>query len=1103
MAAQHVARVLQSPPFVRSPRLQRFLAFLVEETLAGRSAQLKEYTIAVGVYGKPEFEPGTSAVVRVEAGRLRKLLLEYAVEYGEADAIVLEVPKGSYVPVFRTKPSPETPAGGEAVTTAPLLPWSVAAERRHVTVLSCALSNERQTQKDAATEDWLTSFDVFHSKCVSVAQRHGGSVEGTASDRIMVYFGWPSALEDAAGRALTAAVDLMAEAQTAFATSSLGVRIGAATSEVVIREQSREAACARPAVIGEAPSLATQILLRAPLNGILVAEATRRLTGAAFELIPSGQLELPGQPPILLWRLLRAQRVLSRFRASHPAAGVPLVGRREEAALIASRWQLALEGEGQGVRITGEAGIGKSSLAESVLGQIASAGALMRLQCSPHHTNSALYPFVELIKSEVEKQALESGLPGGSLEGYCRRYDLTEPLDAALLAVLLSRPGDGVLRSVSAGRQKDMTLRLLARLVASQASRRPSVLLIEDIHWADPTTLEVVQEILRLASGMRLLVLLTSRDEAAGVSPQQTNLTSIRLTRLPKRECNELIDRMVSDTQVSAQARSLILEKAEGIPLFLEELTKLVLGADESRMREPPIPASLSGLLAAQLDRLGETRGIAQWAAVIGREFTAGMLALVAGVSAKDIDAALDQLLAAGVIVRVGSEDSNLFAFRHALLRDAAYGSLLESSRRELHSRVAGLLIDSFPQVATRHPELIASHLTDGGRVEDAIPFWVDAGRKAAGRYALAEATADFRLALESIGALPPTPGKSARRLEVLIELGLVIRTARGYGDGELLDIYSQARSLAAELGDRQQLANAVYGLWTHAAGTGKWRTAVELAVEFEALSREAHDSQWAVEALRLLGASAAFMGELATARGHFERALAIYDTARHGPVFGFDPGAVSAAYLAWTVWHLGDAWEAKRYAAQALAMAEATGHPPTLAVVLSWLIFYAVCTRDLDAIVAYNGRLQAVCAERDCRYWEPFGAACAEWAGFIRDGADRHLEPLLVGAKGFRERYFTSCLLLLAADVCLTLRRPLRGLEIVSAARQFVVAHDERVWESECSRYEAELLLQSERPDIGRAKELLRQASRIARAQGARTLEQRALESLRRLRPS
>lgn len=1118
--AQHVTHVLQSPPFARAPRMQRFLSFLVDEMLAGRSAQLKEYTIAVAVYDKPpEFEPGASAGIRVEAGRLRKLLMAYSMEHGYADSVVLEIPKGSYVPQFRrrTKPTDEAPVVGREVggdtaseptervgSASPTPHWAVPAERRQVTVLSCAICDDRDLIQGSAGQELLTSYDAFYEQCAAAAAQHGGTVDGAASDRVIIYFGWPNALEDAAGRALTAALDMLAVAQpgTGTGASSPGVRIGVATSDVIIRDVSAEkTGRAKPAVVGEAPVLATKILQRAPLNGILVAEGTRRLTGAAFELIPAGQLEGTSEPPELIWRLLKPRQALTRYRASHVGAQQILVGRREEAALLESRWRLALEGEGQGALITGEAGIGKSKLAEAVLERFAVEGAALRLQCSPHHTNSTLYPFVELIKREIAEANEHGGSLEGRLDDFRRQFDLDRPLDGALLDALLARSENEALRSISAGKQKDLTLGLLTRMLAAQASSRPTAVLIEDVHWADPTTLELVQDVLRMASSTRLLVLLTSRQELqAGCVPQTT---SIRLTRLPRRESNELIDRMVSDARLPADARTLILEKADGVPLFLEELTKLVLGADERRMRESRIPESLSGLLTSQLDRLGRTRSIAQLASIVGREITAGTLALAASCPVREIEMALDQLAAAGIMVRAGREDSEVFSFRHALLRDAAYGSILEPTRRELHLRVARLLIASFPQIVAAHPEVIAHHLADGGRPEDAIPHWIDAGHKAAGRYALAEAITDFRLALAALRALPASFADRERELQVLFDLGLAIRTARGYGDRDLLEIYQSARALAAQSGNLAQLANAVYGLWTHAAGKGEWRTAMELAMEFERLTREVDDGQLEAEAFRLLGASAAFMGDLSSARRHFEQALATYEMDRHGPVFGFDPGGASAAYLAWTAWHLGDSECARQCAERAIAIAEGKGHPPTLAMVLSWLIFYQVCTRDIDAILEYNRRLQTVCAERDCRYWQPFGAACAEWAAFQRDGSDSHLEPLLVSAREFRERYFTSCLLLLGADLCLTLGRPEEGLEIVGEAARFVEAHDERVWEAECSRYEAELMLLQNTPTrAGRAKRLLQRALRSARAQNSRQLETRALRSLEKLGP-
>ena len=574
-------------------------------------------------------------------------------------------------------------------------------------------------------------------------------MDGGASDRLIVYFGWPNALEDAAGRALTAALEMFAQVQAELSKTPLGIRIGIATSEVATRRADASQESARPPVVGEAPSMAMKILPLVPLNGILVAESTRQLTGALFEFIAAGSLERRANESQLLWRLLRPT-AQTRFRAQHAGSHAEMVGRREEVALVMSRCELSLQGEGQGVLVSGEAGIGKSKLVESVLESVGERAECIRVQCSPHHSNSTLYPFVELIKSELDAQSGKQVSLEERLGSYLAHYDLHEPTYRALLAALLSEGGDDALTALSASQQKDLTLNLVVRLLRAKVACRPTVLLVEDIHWADPSSNELLPEILRMAADIRLLIILTSRDGAMPGGVQCDNLTSIRLSRLPRKDCNDLIDRVLSDARLSAATRTLILEKAEGIPLFLEELTKLFLAAETGQFRESSVPGSLSDLLVSQLDRLGSPRNLAQAAAVIGRQFTREMLALASGYG-NQIDTALDQLIAAGVMVREGAAASNVLAFRHALLRDAAYASIPDSARRELHYRTAGLLIDSFPEAAAEHPEIVAGHLMDAGRFDEAVPFWIQCWTQ--GRRPLCLARGDRRLPPRAPGA--------------------------------------------------------------------------------------------------------------------------------------------------------------------------------------------------------------------------------------------------------------------------------------------------------------------------------------------------------------
>lgn len=1080
-----LVQILASPAFARAPRMQRFLGFLVEEWLAGRGEQLKEYAIAVSVFEKPaDFDPGTSAVIRVEAGRLRRMLAHYYREEGREDRVLLDVPKGTYVPVAR-------PAG--AADDEHERVWLAPDERRVATILSCAFGDEGLPADAAVAGEFLDAFDIFHGLCSVIAIRHGGTVDGGASDRLIVYFGWPDALEDSAGRAVTAALDMIAAVREALDGDGIGVRVAIATSEVVVRPAAESGEMARPNVVGQAPLLATAMLRQAPLNGVLVAEQTRRLTGSAFDFVPAGTG--PGQQNEgpLLWRLLGPRAVATRFRARHEDLEPAIIGRREELALIENRLRLSLEGEGQIVAILGEAGIGKSMLAETAAALASPETLVLRLQCSPHHASSSLYPVVEQVKSLLPADTAEDA----ALAAFLEQAGLQSQRDRALLKNLVSERRRSGIPGLSASQIKDMTLQLVVRWLAGQAERRPLLLLVEDVHWGDPTTLELLQEIAAITARLRLTILLTSRGELDPALTRRTNLTSFRLARLAREDCNRLIDRMASAAPLSATARGSIMEKAEGIPLFLEELTKLFLAADIQHLPDQHIPASLNDLLASQLGRLGPTRRIAQVASVIGRQFSRRMLALAAGATPEEIELALDRLLAAGIVLRSGSDGDGDHLFRHALLRDAAYESILPAGKAQLHGRVADILIGSFPELIAERPEVAAAHLTSAGRHETALTCWTEAGAKAASRYALAEAMTHYREALAALAHLPDDRARSRRELELLIALGQAVRGAHGYGDAELLALYERARQLAEMLNDRPQVANAIYGLWTHNAGIGNWPQAVMLAQAFETLVQRMEDSQLEVEAYRLLGASAAFRGDLPLALHHFDRATLLYDPRVHGPGYGFDPGAASFAYLAWVCWHMGDREAAREHAARALAVADAKGHPSTQAMVLSWLMFHAVCEGDLETIAAHNRRLQTVCEERDCRYWQPFGSACAEWAAFEQDGDMRRLDRLVAFTKEFRERYFTSCLLLLAADICLRNDLIERGLALAEEARRFIEEHDERLWDAECDRLTAELLLRSSRPDGAKAAQLLRRAAKTAARQGAIVLEQRALARL------
>jgi len=1090
----HLERVLGSPTFLRSPRMQRLLRYLVAETFAGRGAQLKEYSLAVSVFDKPEdFDPGTSAAIRVEAGRLRRLLAQYGNEHGQSDRIRLSVPKGGYVPAFEwittndalAAPSHE-PADPRGVGP-PDLHLLPGGEWRWLTVMSCAFDLPAGAYS-GVDDEYLATYGRLRSFVTSVMQHHGGTVDVGASDQLTVYFGWPDAMEDAAGRAMTAALD--AVTSLSGNANGGGIRIGIATSRVVSRVIDD-----RLLFIGQAVPLVAKMLDRVPVGGILVSENSRRLSRTVFETIPAGSIEIGGGQRTVLWRLLSFSAT-ARSWARRGKTMTSMVGRREEMELLASRWRLAIAGEGQVVLIEGEAGIGKSRLSEAVLGNLSPAGSKIRILCSPHHTNSALYPVIEFLRALLgtEGDQLETK---NHLSRFLRRFGLDSSVNRALLMHLLSQMEEGETPFASTSQQKEQMLLLVVRILTEQCRKRPTVVLIEDIHWADPTTLELITEISARSGTLNLYVLMTGRLGCFALFTAPNMITALRLSRLPRSDCNLMIDHLARNAMLLDQVRSTIIEKADGIPLFVEELTKLFLTNDVNHTLPSSVPESLNNLLASQLSHLGFARRIAQVSTAIGRDFSTEMLKAVTGEESERVDAAVDQLLAAGIFTRSRSEMSERYQFRHALLRDAAYASIVETDRKDLHYRVGTVLVDSFPEVAVDHPEIIAEHMRDAGRFDDAIPFWVDAGRKAARRYELVESIKNFQNALEALTSLPTSKGSSERELEILLELGLTVRNAYGYYAPDLHIIYERARILSSELGKTMAMASSIYGLWTHAAGSGQWSLANQFAREFEEFARtHADNGQMQVEASRLLGACAAFRGDFAHARIYFERAEELYDFDRHGPGFGYDPGAASAAYLSWILWHIGEPEEARKAADRALAIAEGKEHPATLAMVLAWLLFHALCERDVQRIHVYNERLQAICSERACRYWQPFGNACVEWMAFQADGHAFHLKRLNGFINDFSELYLTSSLHIMALEICLELELFEEGMRTSELARDFIELHGERIWEAEYLRLTGQLLLlQPERR--AEAEEYLEGALRVARAQAARPLERRAVAAL------
>ncbi len=643
------------------------------------------------------------------------------------------------------------------------------AERRQVTVMFSDLVGSTALSTRMDPED-LREVISAYQKCVAeTVQRFGGFVAKYMGDGVLVYFGYPPAHEDDAERAVCAGLEMTI------------TRVGIATGLVVVGDLIGSGASQEQAIVGETPNLAARLQGIAEPNSVVIAESTRKLVGNLFELEDLVAKTLKGvEGPVRAWAAQRPSSVESRFEALHASGVTELVGREEELELLLRRWSKAKSGQGQVVLLSGEPGIGKSRLTAALLEQVAGEPhTRLRNFCSPQHTDSALYPTIGQIEraagfrqddtSEAKLDKLDRLLAQSS----------TSPHDAALLVEMLSLPSDGRYPGLELTPQqrRQKTLEALVVQVAARARQNPVLMIFEDAHWADPTSLELFGRIVDKIPSLCALLIVTYRPEFDPPWIGRPDVTALTLNRLGEREVVAMIDRVSGNKALPESIRQNIMERTDGIPLFVEEMTKAVLeaaveaGAERSIAAIPPsaiaVPASLHASLMARLDRLGPAKEMAQIGAAIGREFSHTLLAAVARKPEPEVASALDRIIAAGLLFRQGVPPQASYLFKHALVQDAAYGTLLREPRRSLHARIAETLESQFVEVAENRPELLARHCTEAGLIEKAVALWGKAGQRSLERSALVEAVEQLTRALASDRDLACESRPASRRDQV------------------------------------------------------------------------------------------------------------------------------------------------------------------------------------------------------------------------------------------------------------------------------------------------------------------------------------------------
>jgi class 3 adenylate cyclase/tetratricopeptide (TPR) repeat protein len=952
-------------------------------------------------------------------------------------------------------------------------------------------------------EDMRDVIRTYQNAVAGEIARFEGHVAKFMGDGVLAYFGWPRAHEDEAERAVRAGLAIAATiGQLSNPTGeALAARVGIATGLVVVGDLVGEGAAQEQAVVGDTPNLAARLQALAAPASVVIADATRRLLGTGFQLEGLGELTLKGiNAPVRAFLITGERPVESRFEAMSGPSLLPMVGRDQELALLLERWAQAKASEGQGVLLVGEAGIGKSRISRALLDALAEEPHFrVRYQCSPYHTDSALWPAIQQLSHAAGLDAsdpIEARLD--KLEALLDQAGGREA--APLLADLLGLDGAaryGKLDLVPQV-QRARTLEALIRQLLGLASRQPVLVVLEDAHWIDPTTLELIGQCLDRIAGARVLILLTSRPDQQPALAGHPHVTRLTLNRLGRTGVEAIVARLGGE-HLPGTTIDAIIARTDGVPLFVEELTKAVLETSETT-----VPASLHDSLMARLDRIPEVKEIAQIAACIGREFSYPLLAAIAARPEAELQAALDKLAAAELVFRRGTPPESRYIFKHALVQDAAYASMLKSRCRALHARIAEVLETRFPQSVDSEPELLAQHCAAAALAGRAVHYWQKAGERAIEHSAYREAFAHLTRGLEALKALPDTEQHSRQELDLQIALGVAIKVGRGFTAAEMKPVYGRACELSERLGETEKLVHALRGLWAFDFVASEWENARRLADRVVLAIQKTNDSLTLMVAHYMFGATLFYQGELISARTQLETALDYYQKrGRETDVLtaGQDTGVHTLNHLALTICALGYPDQAEQIAKRARARARELDHPFSLALALTFGSHVRTFRREWDALGATVEELIALSSEYDFPFYRVLGtvlrgvalAAQGERATGISEIERGLAEHGRMGVQNLR-LWFTACL----AETLKAEGLADKGLEVVADALE-AVPKGERIYEAELHRIMGELL--RSQPDRQAEVEThLVQALEIARRQDAKWWELRAATSLARL---
>ena len=1031
-------------------------------------------------------------------------------------------------PTQPTQPPPiqhDQPTQSVPLSTEPRTP---EAERRQLTVMFCDLVDSTRLSSQLDPEDYRDMVRAYQRVCSDIITRFDGHVAQLLGDGLLVYFGYPQAHEDDAQRAVRTGLDILAamgDLNTHLQREKgiqLAIRVGVHTGLVVVGEMGG-AGRQEQLALGETPNIAARIQGLAQPNTLAISEASYRLIHGYFLCESLGEHTLRGvSQPLHIYRVLRESGIQNRLDIVNTRGLTPVVGRESEVKLLRERWQQAKSGQGQVVLLSGDAGIGKSRLAQVLKEQVAHEPHI-RWECrsAEYYQNTALFPLTELFQRLLRFQVHETpDEKVGKLEQALRQYRLpleeTVPLLAPFLALPLSEDHYPPLH-LSPQRQRQKTLETIVVILLELAAHQPVLFILEDLHWTDPTTLELLNLLIEQTPTASLLVLLTCRPYFQPAWHHRSYLSEITVNRLSHAQVEQLVNRMTDGKTFPAEVLQQIIARTDGVPLFVEEITKSLLESGQltavnghyvlaGSLQTLSIPATLQDLLMARLDRLVTAKGVAQMGATIGRQFAYDLLQAVSQLEASTLQRELGRLVEAEIVYQRGLPPQSTYMFKHALIQDAAYQSLLKSTRQQYHQRIAQVLAERFPETTQTQPELLAHHYTEAGITEKAVHYWHQAAQRAVERSAHAEAIAHLRQGLEILVTLPETLERRQREIDMLIALGTSLRVTKGQAAPEVGQTYSRARQLCEYLEDPSQLFPVLRGLWNYSFARAEYQTAHVLGERLLILAQQVQDATMLVAAHRALGTTLFWQGAVAAALPHFTEGLALYDSQQHRAAafrHGEDSGVVCLSRGALALWVLGYPDQALTQSQGAVTLAQQLAHPFSLGYALITAAKFHQLRREAHGTQACADAVRSLAQEQGFSYWLSYGYCYRGWAlaqqGHAREGIAQFEQGLqayrATGAEAAR-----SSLLALLAEAYGALGEPEAGLAVLTEALTLVGTIGERWYEAELHHLKGELLLQQSSDNQAEAETCFAQAIAIAQNQQAKSFELRTATSLARL---